>query len=744
MRRPRPQPVPVRRKASDFAIRELIDCSDGRCLRVIDVLHASDELVVFDVEAKDAQPRCISHEEADELLEALRWRPRESTRVNAANEDAISIVVGTEDDPYGDERWELFSKYGKTPGLYDKRTRGAALEFIAGRCKRSVKHVRETLKLAWRGGMTPESLRSQVRNRGRRCVDGKPRGRKPTKADYNRYAWPDKKFRTRVLNFAVSVYKKRTLDDTYTQVRKRFFTRNQGNVSEDLPLGERPTKRQLQVLLDKALTPEEKSIRKFGKHQHELQFDPRVGSVHDACRGPGDVYEIDASQVDVWLLSREKGKVRHVIGKATMYLVVDRYSRLIVGFYVSLDPPSWAGAMRAFLSIFEDKEALCKRHGVKYDPKDWIAQGLMPNRLFADRGSEFTGKNSDLVARNLQVIVTNAKSRWAAAKGTVECSFKLVHVELKRDTIGHDPAYNRRVRRAAKTYKSAKLTILTLRRRLLKAILAHNNRPHKNYQLPPEDIRDGHSPVPRDIYARGLKKYGRPSFFEEREVLRSLLCFSAAPPRGEKTNKSPDRLETGGAVRKDGIRFGGATYESQAIRRAGWLLRAKQGDAFRVHVRHDLGLVDYIYVIDPSDPSIEHRLELATDFKNLAGYTRYEVLNLFDLRAENDFWDQEKEESARVRRAEDFENEESEPINKVIKNNKMPETRAKEKRIDRSESRAMPATQADIEEQSSQPKAEASSSSPQQAPSTLPVSTAGAGLMNSVLNRLLRNLKKNP
>ncbi|MGJ0223679.1 hypothetical protein ACQUZK_09790, partial [Streptococcus pyogenes] len=75
--------------------------------------------------------------------------------------------------------------------------------------------------------------------------------------------------------------------------------------------GQAPSKRQIQYLVVSSLTAEERSVRKHGQAHHDLNFDPRIGSVHDACRGPADAYEIDASQVDVWVLSREEGKVRY-------------------------------------------------------------------------------------------------------------------------------------------------------------------------------------------------------------------------------------------------------------------------------------------------------------------------------------------------------------------------------------------------------------------------------------------------
>lgn len=762
MRKAPPRPPRVEVKASDLAIRELIDCSDGRCLRVIDVLPNS-KLVVYDIESKSAQPRIFEFEEVDDLLRLGKWTRAKSTQKRASDEETVETP--TEGDPYQEGRWRVVAHI-RNPNLYYKKTRGAAIARIAEETGFSQKHVRESFRLAWRGGMDKHSVRSNIKMRGRRGFDTKPRGAKPTIVDYDRYVFPTEAFKKQVRDFAVKHYKKSTLADTCTRVEKRFFSRrNSEGILEPLPLGQRPTERQIHYLVLSVMTAEDRSVRKHGRAQHDLQFDTRVGSVHEACRGPADAYEIDASQVDVWLLSREKGKVRHVIGKATMYLVVDRYSRLIVGFFVSLDPPSWAGAMRAILSIFENKEELCRRHGIAYDPKDWVAHGFMPARFFADRGSEFTGKNSDLIVNNLRVTVTNAKALWAAAKGTVECSFKLVHCELKRDDIGYDPAYNKRVRRAQKTYKNTKLTILQLRRKLLKAVLAHNRLPHDKYQLPPGDIREGLSPVPRDIFTRGLARYGRPAVFDEKEVLQALLCFSPAPHKLEKSNKNPDLLESGGAVQADGVRFGGCMYTSDVVRKAGWMLRAAQGKSFRVHVRHDLGIVKYIYATNPAEPERTYRLHLTSDYEAYAGYTRYEVLNLDDVRKETEFWNKEARKADRLRRADEAEREDPPKPEKVTKT-RMAQHRSQEKQKDRADSRNMPPTEHDVavadalvealahsahggqvvpftkspSPPDEQPSARASKATPPAAPAVAP---APGGITDIARNRLLRNLTRN-
>ena len=61
--------------------------------------------------------------------------------------------------------------------------------------------------------------------------------------------------------------------------------------------------------------------------------------------GPGSVYQIDATIGDLYLVSKLDRS--RIIGRPTIYFVIDVFSRLVTGFNVSLENPSWVGAMLA-------------------------------------------------------------------------------------------------------------------------------------------------------------------------------------------------------------------------------------------------------------------------------------------------------------------------------------------------------------------------------------------------------------
>lgn len=84
--------------------------------------------------------------------------------------------------------------------------------------------------------------------------------------------------------------------------------------------------------------------------------------------GPGARYQIDATLADVYLVSRLK---RDRIGRPVLYIVIDVFSRMIVGIYVGLEGPSWVGAMMALANTAADKVAYCRQFGREIELEDW-------------------------------------------------------------------------------------------------------------------------------------------------------------------------------------------------------------------------------------------------------------------------------------------------------------------------------------------------------------------------------------
>lgn len=97
---------------------------------------------------------------------------------------------------------------------------------------------------------------------------------------------------------------------------------------------ERPTLRQFKRILKQKFDLETTIRKRAGDKEFEQNHRARLGSMDQDCHGVGHIYEIDATIADVFVVSsRDRSRI---IGKPTLYLIYDRRSRLIVGFYVDI------------------------------------------------------------------------------------------------------------------------------------------------------------------------------------------------------------------------------------------------------------------------------------------------------------------------------------------------------------------------------------------------------------------------
>lgn len=54
-----------------------------------------------------------------------------------------------------------------------------------------------------------------------------------------------------------------------------------------------------------------------------------------------------------------------------VYVVIDVFSRMVVGLYVGLEGPSWFGAMMALANTVSNKVLYCKQYGIDITKEDW-------------------------------------------------------------------------------------------------------------------------------------------------------------------------------------------------------------------------------------------------------------------------------------------------------------------------------------------------------------------------------------
>lgn len=128
----------------------------------------------------------------------------------------------------------------------------------------------------------------------------------------------------------------------------------------------------------------ERISRRRGRRAAIMQFEPNEGTVPDAD-WPLAVVQIDHTKVNVIVVHEVS---RQPIGRAWITLVIDVYSRMILGMYLTLDAPSAMSAGMAVAHAILPKERWLEELGLH--DVEWLCWGVM-GAIHMDNAKEFRG-----------------------------------------------------------------------------------------------------------------------------------------------------------------------------------------------------------------------------------------------------------------------------------------------------------------------------------------------------------------
>lgn len=485
------------------------------------------------------------------------------------------------------QTWSRIESLVTSPGIYNPSERNLAINIRARELGCSPQTLMKALRRYWQGGQTISALTGLFHLCGQ--VDeetpSRTRGRRPTYTDRPIYicSADDKKHMDEIIRKSYLKDTVVSVPAAYQRLQEKYYRYLDGNqILTFKKPGETPSLRQFRYYLQNNFSLEEIIRKRVGDKDFERDHRARLGAGMEDCHGIGHVYEIDATIADVFLVaSKDRSRI---IGKPTLYLIYDKYSRLVVGFYVGLEAPSWPAAMQAIVSIAEDKASLCSRYRVPYDPADWPAHACYPQSFLGDRG-EMLAANSSMLSKNLQITVKNAPSKRPDNKGTVECGFKLIHHPMADAVPGYEPPSNVQKRRGKKYDKDACLTLDEFTAILLGAIISHNRSGMSGYDLAAELLSQGVRPIPRELWAADLlRSSGAIARYDEAFVRFNLLPQEKA------------------VVTREGILFRNCYYTCPEGVKRGWFVKAGQ-KRYPIAVSYDRRLTDSVYISDKQSPS---------------------------------------------------------------------------------------------------------------------------------------------
>lgn len=414
----------------------------------------------------------------------------------------------------------------------------------------SARNIRRILYNYYVGGQTELALVPGFEKRGgpgRRQKKGTARrGRKPVspylKSDV---ALPD--IREKLHDGVVKHYLpgKKKFRAAYVDMLKESFSHKHADTSneklETILISEkkRPTIEQFRYMIREVEKEKGKRLAIPGRMRPLPEKRESLGLAIHGVQGPGHRFEIDATKLQIQLVSRY-GRTE-LVGTPSLYIVIDVWSSAIVGYSLSLENFSWTMAASALANAFSDKQKVFDKLGIDYTHEDWPCKHL-PSKLMADRAELISDKSGGIP--NIGIHVEIAAAMCPEMKGTVESKFNEIKHQRTYRIPGAFPKDRKRREKDGKN--DAALNIDELENILVKTILAINRQPLPPGRIPPEYIEDGGIDISRiGLYAWGIKnRVGFTRTMNDEEIKYHLMTpgtgsVTSSGIRFEKQNFRP-------------------------------------------------------------------------------------------------------------------------------------------------------------------------------------------------------------
>lgn len=290
------------------------------------------------------------------------------------------------------------------------------------------------------------------------------------------------------------------------------------------PYGQKPTERQFQHYYYSVTDVMDRKRSK--KSDNDILNNDRVlsgGHMEDAPY-PGALVEIDACELNISLIGTYRPQCS--IGGATLYVMKDVYSKLILAMSLGFTKNSREALFKLFANLAADKTAFCERYGIKGVTPELWPSGIIPTRVRCDRGSDFKSIEFSRVCEELGTIKDLVRGASGSMKGDVESFFNMIQNDLANFTNKHGLILSEY---GSKHKTDAVLNILDLQKMCILYILYYNSHVMNEYPstIEMEEAKIKLSPI--SIWNFGIENFGSPMPISNKEqYLHTLLMRSSA------------------------------------------------------------------------------------------------------------------------------------------------------------------------------------------------------------------------
>lgn len=509
-----------------------------------------EQVVWIDIDRTSALPELIPIKDLVNLIEEgvcyITDDPYQSLLLQAPEEGSTAQLKR-------DESYELIKHIVSHPLYYLPEERAKFINEIID-AKRSTKQtLYRLLRRYWQRGQAPNALLPNYKNSG---AKGEKRIAKDKQLGRPRVY---KKGTTAIIDedierlFSIIINKYLLNDSKYTIVYAyRKFKAMYRSLNPEVREENFPSIWQFKYFYNKHFTSVQKLKARHNKISYNKDIRQLRSTVNTQVLGPGSRYEIDATIADIYLVSDSDRQ--SVVGRPVIYFVTDVFSRMVAGFYIGFENPSYATSIQALEMAVADKQSYCKKYGINITADDWPCIGL-PDAILADRG-ELLGHQIETLEKSFSVRVENTPPYRGDLKPIVERYFKTMQAKFKPFAPGVVTGVKEKKKGGNDYRLDAALTISDFKKIIINSILMHNNAHQLSHYDRDSDMPADLPLVPIELWNWGLQhRTGRLRTVSAKDLYIALL------PRKKAT------------LSDLGIKLFGNYYICSEIREQGWLHR---------------------------------------------------------------------------------------------------------------------------------------------------------------------------
>lgn len=549
-----------------------------------------------------------------------------------------------------DHAWEmimiLLNKVQEEELIYVSKYRERAIKEVSKTFNISYNTMKSYLIRYWKGGKVLNSLLPNYFKCGgkgsEKKISEKKRGR-PRLRDENQGVNIDDNIK-KMFKIGLNRYyyneRNNSLRTTYELILKDFFTTEQ--VTQNgvtIPILSKsshlPTYHQFLYWYKKLNNLQREVSSRKGTRVYYQSYRSIIGeSTQDAGMGPGTLYQIDSTVFDTYCVSSFNRDL--IVGKPILFLVIDVYSRMIVGMNISFEPlNSYVGAMVALANSMLSKKEFCAKYGIDIADDDWPV-AFVPKRILADRG-ELNGKQIENAIQRLGISIQNTPAYRADYKGIIEASFLRLNVKVKPFVDGAVINGKNKIERGQNDFRlKASLTVEDLYKIIIKCILFHNNH-HvlSDYIIDQMMLEDEVEKIPVKIWEHGLQnKVGQLRALPE-EIIKTYLFPS------DQAKISPR-----------GVLFRKMLYASEYMLTNNFFQIARVKGSWSVKICYDPRDLKHIYLFEENGIQ---KLTLVDHLLKYSNKSLEEIEQIKKFEQEVDLKSKEKELQEKIKLFEDIE-----------------------------------------------------------------------------------------